>query len=151
MLKAVAYLQDNAILHRDIKPANILVKRQPLAAVLADFGAARHLLPKSGVDDQGLSTCVTTMWYRAPEDMIAPGKYGLPSDVWSVGITMVEMEEGKAPFQSSHEVGMLFKIAQQMGFPFTDDWRQFDLGPEGFVGAMGTCFLPVCPPRRDVL
>jgi len=45
VFSGVSYLQDRSILHRDIKPPNILMKCQPLAAVLGDFGCSREVLP----------------------------------------------------------------------------------------------------------
>ncbi len=44
VLVALQYRGTQHVLHRAIKPAKILVQRQPLAAILADFGAARYVL-----------------------------------------------------------------------------------------------------------
>ena len=66
---AVAYLHDCSILHRDIKPPNILVKHQPLAVALSDFGCSREILPL-GLDqapEQPMTPKMVTVYYRAPE------------------------------------------------------------------------------------
>ena len=101
---AVAYLHDCNILHRDIKPPNILVKRQPLAVVLSDFGAARVILP---LDKQPMTPKMVTVYYRAPEILMGQ-TYALPSDVWPTGITFVEVGQGHPPFQIETE----FKLAR---------------------------------------
>ena len=81
---AVQYLGMKKVLHRDIKPANILVQRQPLAAILGDFGAARYVSPIIGSHEGGLSSDICTMWYRAPEVLITQTRYHFPSDVWLI-------------------------------------------------------------------
>lgn len=101
---AVVYLHQKQIAHRDIKPQNMLVNCQPLAVVLSDFGSAREVLPNSP-----MSPRMTTLWYRAPEILVET-TYGVSSDVWSLGITFVEVETGSAPFQHASEKGMLTHI-----------------------------------------
>ena len=99
LCSAVAYLHDCSIMHRDIKPLNILMKRQPLAVVLSDFGSAREILPigSEQVPEQPVTPRMVTLWYRAPE--IRMGQtYALPSYVWSTGITFLEIEPGHPPF-----------------------------------------------------
>ncbi len=110
MCSAAVHLQQHRILHRDIKPANILMKCQPLAAVLSDFGCSREVLR-----GQPLTRNMVTLWYRAPEILLEGSTYDLPSDVWSLGITLVEVEKGDAPFQHSSEMSMLSDILQTLG------------------------------------
>ena len=119
MCSAVAFLHHSCILHRDIKPPNILMKCQPLAAVLSDFGCSREVLPatSSGSRDQPLTPNMVTLWYRAPEIFLQEGSYDLPSDVWSLGITLAEVEAGRAPFEHSSELTMLSGIFQILGCP----------------------------------
>ena len=116
MLGAVTYLQCENILHRDIKPPNVLINRQPLAAVLGDFGSARDALPTDllNTQDEPMTPNQVTLWYRAPE--ILYGKsYGLPSDIWSLGITFAELENGHAPFRQETEILMLSEIWAVLG------------------------------------
>ena len=119
VFSGVSYLQDRSILHRDIKPPNILMKCQPLAVVLGDFGCSREVLPGGLMDtnDQPMTPRMVTLWYRAPEILIKDeyGPYGLPSDLWSLGITFAELEKGYAPFQHKHELGMMATIWASLG------------------------------------
>ena len=119
---AVAYLHDCNILHRDIKPPNILVKRQPLAVgqplvvALSDFGSSREILPL-GLDqapEQPMTPKMVTVYYRAPEILMGQ-TYALPSDVWSTGITFVEVEQGHPPFQIETEFKLVREIFKTVG------------------------------------
>ena len=115
---AVAYLHDCSILHRDIKPPNILVKRQPLAVgqplvvALSDFGCSREILPL-----EPMTPKMVTVYYRAPEILMGQ-TYALPSDVWSTGITFVEVEQGHPPFQIETEFKLVREIFQTVGGRF---------------------------------
>ena len=88
MVNALKSLVDHRVLHRDIKPSNILLRRQPLAAVLADFGAAVVLEQslEHGVDSK---EAVCTPGYEAPE-VLWKRRYSYPSDTWSMGVALVE-------------------------------------------------------------
>lgn len=110
LCSAVAYLHENQFMHRDIKPPNILIKCQPLAAVLGDFGCAKAFLP-----GQPMTPKMCTLWYRSPEILANQEAYDLSSDVWSLGVTFVEIELGQAPFQHSSEMGMLRHIVRTCG------------------------------------
>jgi len=120
LFSALAFIHKRNIIHRDIKPENILVQvqGQPLAAQLSDFGAARTLLPHimTGTS-QHLTPDVCTLWYRAPEILLAHGTYSFPADVWSLGISIAQIELGHSPFQKSTEIGMMFDICKALGPP----------------------------------
>ena len=80
------------IMHRDLKPANILINRDGVAK-LADFGAKRDL-------DSTLAnakTFVGTATYMSPE-RVAGGAYTSNSDVWSLGVTLIECATGSYPY-----------------------------------------------------
>lgn len=80
-------------MHRDIKPSNILVNSRGNIK-LCDFGVATETV--NSIAD----TFVGTSTYMAPE-RIQGGAYTVRSDVWSVGLTVMEMAVGRFPFDSS--------------------------------------------------
>ena len=80
------------IMHRDIKPSNVLVNSRGFLK-LCDFGVSGELV--NSVAD----TFVGTSTYMAPE-RIQGAKYSVKSDVWSVGLTLMELAIGRFPFDS---------------------------------------------------
>ncbi len=84
------------IMHRDIKPSNILVNSRGTIK-LCDFGASGELI--NSVAD----TFVGTSTYMAPE-RIQGEKYTVKSDVWSFGLTIMELAIGKFPFGNSEQL-----------------------------------------------
>ncbi|KKO97758.1 STE/STE7/MEK1 protein kinase [Trichoderma harzianum] len=82
------------IMHRDIKPSNILINSRG-SIKLCDFGVSGELV--NSIAD----TFVGTSTYMAPE-RIQGEKYTVKSDVWSFGLTIMELAIGKFPFASEH-------------------------------------------------
>ena len=78
-------------IHRDIKPANILINRQGQVK-LTDFGLTKEL---QGLDDLS-KTFVGTLCYFSPE-RVHDREAGFPSDVWSFGVTLIYLAQGKTP------------------------------------------------------
>lgn len=84
------------IMHRDIKPSNILVNSRGFIK-LCDFGVSGELV--NSVAD----TFVGTSTYMAPE-RIQGEKYTVKSDVWSFGLSIMELAIGKFPFDASEHL-----------------------------------------------
>jgi serine/threonine protein kinase len=118
LFSALVFMHKRSIMHRDIKPENILVQSQPMAAQLSDFGAARTLLPPISTGTrEPLTPDVCTLWYRAPEILLAHDTYSFPADVWSLGMSIAHIELGHSPFRQSTEIGMMFDICKALGPP----------------------------------
>lgn len=89
VLLGLSYLHENRIIHRDIKPQNILLDSHGHVK-LCDFGV-------SGVVVNSLATTFTgTSYYMAPE-RIQGHPYSVTSDVWSLGLTLLEVAKGEFP------------------------------------------------------
>lgn len=93
VLGGLTYLyRAHRIMHRDIKPSNVLVNSKGQIK-LCDFGVSSEL------DNSVADTFVGTGTYMAPE-RIQGSPYTVKSDVWSVGLTLMELAIGKFPFAS---------------------------------------------------
>ena len=90
VLRGLLYLENAKIIHRDLKPANILVNTEG-EVKLCDFGVSRKLITTRA------NTFVGTMRYMSPERLIGE-EYTIKSDVWSLGISLVEMATGVYPY-----------------------------------------------------
>ncbi|KAF3940303.1 PAK-2p27 [Dactylella cylindrospora] len=91
VLRGLVYLYEvHKIMHRDIKPPNILVNGNGQVK-LSDFGVSGELV--NSIAD----TFVGTSTYMSPE-RIQGGKYTVKSDVWSFGLTIMELALGRFPF-----------------------------------------------------
>lgn len=105
VLKGLLYLYEtHRIIHRDIKPSNILMNSSGQIK-LADFGVSGQLV------NSVANTFVGTSHYMAPE-RIQGGKYSVQSDVWSLGITMMELAIGKFPFPPEGIILPIFDLLQ---------------------------------------
>ncbi|EJC98130.1 Pkinase-domain-containing protein [Fomitiporia mediterranea MF3/22] len=91
VLEGLTYLYDvHRIIHRDIKPSNILCNSSGQIKI-CDFGVSGELI--NSIAD----TFVGTSTYMSPE-RIQGAQYTVKSDVWSLGISLIELALGRFPF-----------------------------------------------------
>ncbi|KNE65680.1 STE/STE20/FRAY protein kinase [Allomyces macrogynus ATCC 38327] len=108
VLQGVAYLHQHGLIHRDIKSGNILLDRETGIVQLGDFGVSSSLC--EGVHRQSRRSFVGSLLWMAPEVMEQSGAdarhlpssntpgYNSKADIYSLGITVLEMAQGRAPY-----------------------------------------------------
>ncbi|KAL6603190.1 hypothetical protein ACP70R_043551 [Stipagrostis hirtigluma subsp. patula] len=137
LLSGLQHCHDRGILHRDIKSANLLIDRHGVLKI-GDFGLANFYGPRNR---QPLSSCVVTIWYRAPELLLGATDYGVGVDLWSAGCVLAEMFLGEVLMPGGTEVEQLAHIFNLCGSPPDDYWLKMGLPaslnpPEPYKPAM---------------
>ena len=103
---ALEFAHRNNVVHRDIKPGNILLDEDGIAYV-ADFGIAKDLVKKDGVDTAPESI-VGSLDYISPEQARSEPVSGR-TDIYSLGVTLYEMLTGEHPFKGFSTIEKLYK------------------------------------------
>ncbi|XP_030761406.1 neither inactivation nor afterpotential protein C-like isoform X2 [Sitophilus oryzae] len=138
IVKAVIFLHDNNIIHRDIKARNIMFTREGEVR-LCDFNLAKRLNEKDDV----LRECVGSPYWMAPEVVTANikevdgGYYDNRVDVWSLGITAIELGEGKTPFLNMHPSRALNQIIKNP----PPSLEKISYWEEGFYDFINECLV----------
>lgn len=107
VLQGLAYLHEHHRIHRDIKGGNVLLTRDGQVK-LADFGVSTELMHSMS----RRNTFVGTVLWMAPEAILEVD-YDDKADIWSLGITVIEMAENGPPRLGLHVARAVFMIPRE--------------------------------------
>ncbi|XP_047142062.1 serine/threonine-protein kinase TAO3 isoform X1 [Hydra vulgaris] len=122
-LNGLNHLHQNNRIHRDIKAGNILLSEKGVVK-LADFGSGSMHVPANSF--------VGTPYWMSPEVILAmdEGQYDGKVDIWSLGITCIELAERQPPLFKMNAMSALYHIAQNdppqlTSGQWSEDFRSF--------------------------
>ncbi|XP_046844085.1 dual specificity mitogen-activated protein kinase kinase 7-like [Xenia sp. Carnegie-2017] len=132
VVKALHYLKEShGVMHRDVKPSNILLDSRGCVK-LCDFGISGRL-----VDSKAKTRSAGCAAYMAPERIDPPDPsnpdYDVRADVWSLGISLVELASGKFPYDHcKNEFEILTRIIEERSPALPTD-KGFSMEFQSFV------------------
>ncbi|CBY00633.1 hypothetical protein IAQ61_011545 [Plenodomus lingam] len=148
VLNGLTYLHSHRIIHRDIKPSNILLCRNGQVK-LCDFGVSGEFGTKGDAN-----TFIGTSYYMAPE-RITGQSYTITSDVWSLGVTLLEVAQHRFPFPADGTemnpraglIDLLTYIVRQPIPKLKDEPENGIKWTENFKYFIECCLEKECPRR----
>ncbi|KAJ7843053.1 STE/STE7 protein kinase [Mycena olivaceomarginata] len=126
VLQGLAYLHTKQTIHRNIKPSHILLSREGIVKI-CDFGVSGELIESQAGTFTGTSS------YMAPERIVGQ-RYTIRSDVWSTGISLLELVQNRFPFPNDLPpielmmhitAGEPPQLEDEPGLTWSDDLKDF--------------------------
>lgn len=106
------------IIHRDIKPSNYFITQRPDGSMLLkilDFGISKT--PVDFTELTGTQTVIGTPSYMAPEQMKSGKQADARSDIWSMGVVMYQLLQGRPPFSGESYAELVLKVGAEPPTP----------------------------------
>jgi serine/threonine protein kinase len=97
VLNGLNYLHSHKIIHRDIKPSNLLVNKE-MEVKISDFGVSKIMCRTFDACNSYVGTCAYMSPERFDPDSYGVNYNGYAGDIWSLGLTMLELFMGHFPF-----------------------------------------------------
>ena len=138
VLKGLVELHKNNLIHRDIKGANILLSEDGTAKI-ADFGVGVHL-----INEKNRSSKKGSPYWMSPQ-VALNSDYDVKTDIWSFGITCLELINGEPPFSELKPRCVIEKMAKSP--PLVKDLIDFDEHTDEFIDFLKKC-LEINPIKR---
>ena len=138
VLKGLIHIHKINLIHRDIKGANILLSEDGYAK-LGDFGVGIQM-----TDDEYRTSKKGSPYWMSPQ-VILNKNYDMKTDIWSLGITCVELVEGEPPYGDLKPEEVMEKIAKSP--PKACDIIDVKEHTEDFINFVDLC-LEIDPKKR---
>lgn len=131
LLKAIEYFHSNNQIHRDVKARNVLLDSKG-NVMLSDYGMMGWMV-EGGWERKQRQTLIGTPCWMAPEVMEQTSGYDYKADIWSLGITAIEIAQGMAPYHNAAPMKVLLMTLQNPpptiesgnGASFSDEYKNF--------------------------
>ena len=138
VLKGLIDIHNKNLIHRDIKGANILLSEDGRAKI-ADFGVGVHL-----INGKNRNSKKGSPYWMSPQ-IALNNEYDAKTDIWSFGITCIEMINGEPPYSQLKPRCAMEKIAKSP--PMVEDLIDFEYHTDEFIDFVKKC-LEVDPNNR---